>query len=97
MAVQFTLYGKLKGNKPDFHLAAPGGMAQPLFDRLVALLRKDLGPARVQTGVFGAHMHVDIANDGPVTLMLDSNARDPGAPPPALGPSWREGLSAWPR
>ncbi len=75
---QFTLYAKLKGNKPDFHMAAPGPAAQLTYNKLVAALRASCGTERVQEGQFGAHMLVDIVNDGPVTIMLDSNARDPG-------------------
>jgi D-tyrosyl-tRNA(Tyr) deacylase len=75
---QFTLYAKLKGNKPDYHLAAPGPVARPMYERLVAAVRQSVGADRVKEGVFGAMMVVDLANDGPVTIIVDSNARDPG-------------------
>jgi len=68
---QFTLYGDArKGRRPSFIDAAPGDSAQPLFERVVELLRRD-GIA-VETGVFGASMQVFLTNDGPVTILLDS-------------------------
>lgn len=68
---QFTLYGDArKGRRPSFVDAAPGESAQPLFDRVVELLRRD-GIA-VETGVFGASMQVFLTNDGPVTILIDS-------------------------
>ena len=67
---QFTLYGDTRrGRRPGFSQAAPPDMAAPLFDRFVAALEK-LGIA-VERGVFGAHMEVEIHNDGPVTLMVE--------------------------
>ena len=68
---QFTLYGDVrKGRRPSFVDAAPGESAQGLFDRVVELLRRD-GIA-VETGVFGASMQVELTNDGPVTILIDS-------------------------
>jgi D-tyrosyl-tRNA(Tyr) deacylase len=67
---QFTLYAELaKGRRPSWSAAAPGPVAAPLVDAVVAGLR-DLG-ARVETGVFGTDMKVALVNDGPVTLILD--------------------------
>lgn len=67
---QFTLYADTrKGRRPTWQAAAPGPVAEPLVDAVVAALR-ELG-ASVQTGVFGADMHVSLVNDGPVTLVLD--------------------------
>ena len=67
---QFTLYADLaKGRRPSWSAAAPGPIAEPLVDAVVNAL-KDLG-ARVQAGVFGAHMKVALVNDGPVTIILD--------------------------
>ena len=67
---QFTLYADTrKGRRPTWQAAAPGPVAEPLVDAVVAALR-ELG-AQVQTGVFGAHMMVSLVNDGPVTLILD--------------------------
>jgi D-tyrosyl-tRNA(Tyr) deacylase len=67
---QFTLYADTgKGRRPSWQAAAPGPVAEPLIDSVVASLRA-LG-ARVETGVFGADMQVSLVNDGPVTLILE--------------------------
>jgi D-tyrosyl-tRNA(Tyr) deacylase len=67
---QFTLYGDAaKGRRPSFIDAAGPEVAEPLYQRFVAALRA-LG-LEVATGEFGAHMQVEIHNDGPVTLILD--------------------------
>jgi len=67
---QFTLYADTrKGRRPTWQAAAPGPVAEPLVDAVVAALRA-LG-ARVETGVFGADMKVSLINDGPVTLILE--------------------------
>ena len=67
---QFTLYADTrKGRRPSWLAAAPGPVAEPLVDAVVAALR-DLG-AQVQTGVFGANMKVQLTNDGPTTIVLD--------------------------
>ncbi len=67
---QFTLYADTgKGRRPSWQAAAPGPVAEPLIDSVVASLRT-LG-ARVETGVFGADMQVSLVNDGPVTLILE--------------------------
>jgi D-aminoacyl-tRNA deacylase len=67
---QFTLYADTrKGRRPTWQAAAPGPVAEPLVDAVVAALR-ELG-GRVQTGVFGADMKVSLVNDGPVTLILE--------------------------
>ena len=68
---QFTLYGDTqKGRRPSFVDAAPPEMAEPLYERFVAVLR-DRGLGRVETGEFGALMEVELVNDGPVTLVLE--------------------------
>jgi len=68
---QFTLHGDArKGRRPSFVDAAPGEVAGPLFDRFVELLRREA--VTVRTGVFGARMLVTLANEGPVTILLDS-------------------------
>jgi D-tyrosyl-tRNA(Tyr) deacylase len=67
---QFTLYADTaKGRRPSWGNAAPGPVAEPLVDAVVASLRA-LG-ARVETGKFGADMKVALVNDGPITLVLD--------------------------
>ncbi|MGY2124061.1 D-aminoacyl-tRNA deacylase [Nocardia gipuzkoensis] len=67
---QFTLYADTKkGRRPSWSAAAPGPIAEPLVDVFAHALR-ELG-ATVATGRFGAHMRIDLVNDGPVTLMLE--------------------------
>lgn len=78
---QFTLLADFsKGNRPSFHLAAPGDEARPVFDAFVAELGRLLGKA-VPTGVFGAEMRVDLANDGPATFTLVSGPIRPSVSP----------------
>ena len=68
---QFTLYGDCrKGRRPNFMEAEGGERANSLYNKFVELLRET--NLKVETGKFGAHMMVDIQNDGPVTLILDS-------------------------
>lgn len=68
---QFTLYGDTKkGRRPGFSQAAAPDKANTLYEQFVAFL-KELG-IDTQTGAFGAHMHVEIHNDGPVTLMIEN-------------------------
>ena len=67
---QFTLYANtVKGRRPSWNAAAPRSVAEPLVDAFADALRA-LG-APVQTGVFGAHMSVELVNDGPVTVLLE--------------------------
>ncbi len=67
---QFTLYADTrKGRRPSFIDAALPDVAEPLVDRFTALLRRHGVPT--QTGIFGAHMEVEIHNDGPVTIWLE--------------------------
>ena len=68
---QFTLYADMKkGRRPSWSKAAPGHISEPVYDQYVEKLR-ELG-AHVETGQFGADMQVSLVNDGPVTLILDS-------------------------
>lgn len=68
---QFTLYGEAKkGRRPSWSAAAPGPVSEPLFDAYVTGLRG--AGLHVETGTFGADMQVELINDGPVTLILDS-------------------------
>jgi D-tyrosyl-tRNA(Tyr) deacylase len=72
---QFTLYGDArKGRRPTWNAAAPGPVAEPLVDAVVADLRAR--GLTVATGVFGADMAVELVNDGPVTLLLESAPGD---------------------
>jgi len=73
---QFTLLADTKkGRRPSFTDAAPPNEAEALFDKFVFLLRKS--GLKVETGRFQAHMMVNIQNDGPVTIMLDSREKFP--------------------
>lgn len=69
---QFTLYGDARGQRrPSFIQAAPPELGKTLYEEFVLALRA-LG-VRVETGIFQAHMSVELANDGPVTILLDSD------------------------
>lgn len=69
---QFTLYGDVaRGRRPSFAAAADPAVAGPLFDGLVTSLRRS--GCRVETGVFRARMSVEIVNDGPVTILLETS------------------------
>ena len=68
---QFTLYADTrKGRRPSWSAAAPGPVAEPLYDRFCASLEST--GARVERGRFGADMQVRLVNDGPVTLVLET-------------------------
>ena len=68
---QFTLYGDArKGRRPTWNQAAPGPVAEPLVDAVVAPLRER--GLTVETGRFGADMQVELVNDGPVTILLEA-------------------------
>lgn len=69
---QFTLYGILKGNKPDFHVAMPPEKARLFYESVVEKFRKAYKPDVIKDGIFGAMMKVNLVNDGPVTMQLDS-------------------------
>ncbi|MBI4171503.1 MAG: D-tyrosyl-tRNA(Tyr) deacylase [Actinobacteria bacterium] len=67
---QFTLIADTaKGNRPSFGDAAPPEEAEPLYDRFCAALRAE--GVRVETGVFGTRMELELVNDGPVTIVLE--------------------------
>ena len=71
---QFTLYADCRrGNRPGFDQAAPPELANSLYEQYVSGLRAEGLP--VETGVFQAHMAVELINDGPVTIMLETPAK----------------------
>jgi D-tyrosyl-tRNA(Tyr) deacylase len=73
---QFTLHASTKkGNRPSFIKAARPETAIPLYEKFIATLEKELS-SPVQTGKFGAMMDVQLINDGPVTLLMDSKNRE---------------------
>ena len=70
---QFTLYGDArKGNRPNFMNAAPPSIAEPLYEKFVARMKNNLGEEEIKCGVFGAMMDVEILNEGPVTILVES-------------------------
>jgi len=73
---QFTLYASTrKGNRPSYSRSAGPETAVPLYEAFVQRMSADLGKP-VQTGEFGADMQVDLTNDGPVTIIIDSKMRE---------------------
>ena len=73
---QFTLHASTKkGNRPSFIRAAAPGHSEPLYEAFCATLEKELGKP-VARGVFGGDMKVALVNDGPVTIMMDTKARE---------------------
>lgn len=73
---QFTLHASTKkGNRPSYIRAAGEAVAIPLYEKFIEALEAEM-PGRIQTGVFGAMMEVGLVNDGPVTIWMDSKARE---------------------
>ena len=73
---QFTLHAATKkGNRPSYTRAAKPERANDLYEKFVLQLQKDIGKT-VGTGVFGADMKVDLLNDGPVTIVIDSKNKE---------------------
>lgn len=73
---QFTLHALTKkGNRPSYIKAAKPEIAIPLYEKFIAQLEKDL-EKKIQTGEFGADMKVELINDGPVTIIIDSKNKE---------------------
>jgi D-tyrosyl-tRNA(Tyr) deacylase len=73
---QFTLYAQTKkGNRPSYIKAAKPEIAKPIYEQFVRQFENDLRQT-IQTGTFGADMKVALLNDGPVTIIIDSKARE---------------------
>lgn len=73
---QFTLFASTrKGNRPSYIRSAPEPVSRPIYERFVARIG-ELSGRSVATGVFGADMQVQLVNDGPVTIWIDSKARE---------------------
>ncbi|UAM98335.1 D-tyrosyl-tRNA(Tyr) deacylase [Polaribacter litorisediminis] len=73
---QFTLHASTKkGNRPSYIKAAKPEIAIPLYENFIETLEKELGK-KVKTGQFGADMKVDLVNDGPVTILIDSKNKE---------------------
>lgn len=73
---QFTLFASTrKGNRPSYSRSAPATTAEAVFEQFAQQLELDLGRT-IQRGVFGAHMRLDLINDGPVTLILDTRLKE---------------------
>ena len=73
---QFTLHAKTKkGNRPSYIKAANPEQAEPLYDEFILQLKNE-SALSVQSGVFGANMQVDIVNDGPVTIIMDTKNKE---------------------
>lgn len=73
---QFTLHAATKkGNRPSYIRASKPDNAIPLYEQMIAQLEADLGK-KIHTGIFGADMKVQLLNDGPVTIIIDTKQRD---------------------
>lgn len=73
---QFTLFASTKkGNRPAYTRSARPEIAVPLYQQFISRLESDLGKP-IQTGQFGAHMQIGLQNDGPVTIIIDTKARE---------------------
>lgn len=73
---QFTLHASTKkGNRPSYIRASKPPVAVPLYEAMIDRLTRELGKP-VATGIFGADMKVELLNDGPVTIVMDSKARE---------------------
>ena len=73
---QFTLFASIKkGNKPSWHKAARQELARILYDNFINILQKEYFYKKIKTGFFGENMQINVNNDGPITIILDSKNR----------------------
>lgn len=73
---QFTLHASIKkGNRPSYLKASKSDFAIPMYEKLIRQLQNDLGN-KIETGIFGADMQVELVNDGPVTFVVDSKNKE---------------------
>jgi D-tyrosyl-tRNA(Tyr) deacylase len=73
---QFTLHASTKkGNRPSYIRASKPEFAIPMYEKMIVQLQTDAGK-KIQTGIFGADMKVELLNDGPVTIVMDSRNRE---------------------
>ncbi len=73
---QFTLHASTKkGNRPSYIKASKPDIAIPIYEKMIEQLSTDLGK-EIQTGIFGADMKVELLNDGPVTIVIDTKNRE---------------------
>ena len=73
---QFTLHGSTKkGNRPSYIRSSKPEIAIPIYEKMIQQLSTDLGK-QIQTGIFGADMKVELLNDGPVTIVIDTKNRE---------------------
>jgi D-tyrosyl-tRNA(Tyr) deacylase len=73
---QFTLHGSTKkGNRPSYIRASKPEVAIPIYEKMIQQLSNDLGK-QIQTGIFGADMKVELLNDGPVTIVIDTKNKE---------------------
>ena len=73
---QFTLHASTKkGNRPSYIKASKPDFAIPMYEKMIAQLEADLGK-KIQTGIFGADMKVELLNDGPVTIIIDTKNKE---------------------
>jgi D-aminoacyl-tRNA deacylase len=74
---QFTLHANTKkGNRPSYIKASKPDFAIPVYEQMIVQLENDLGK-KIFTGIFGAHMKVELMNDGPVTIVIDTKTPNP--------------------
>lgn len=76
---QFTLCHTLKGNKLDFHHAMKPDVSETFYQSFLECLKNEYTPEKIKNGKFGAYMQVELCNDGPVTIYLESSKKEKGS------------------